>query len=506
MIQQNKLIGYPFQDKGRFPEGLCQNRDEKSAERSEVVDFSDFRDVLREDCQPVYRHRATERFLGNSCGEIAGVTNGDGSSGSGQSLCFPGNIPREQKEISVTTCAAREAKSPNTEDQPEITSIHAASGAELKKHASAQIREEIKKKIRNPTRKTNTPPVPGLVMENPEALLACFTCSTEIIHGISGVGNDGTVELSAWFTASFLPNGSCADVHQDDRQIVPFFNSILWARHCEASRLDGAPVRFDYFNAEKDRYYDITVLYFRHATTGMPCCAWTVRDMSVQHRTESLLGLTVRKLNLVNSIALHEIQNKITGIRGYVELSKQADTDGMYSAYIRAEEIALSQIHEILQYCAEYQDIGTSPRRWFNVKEAIHAAVSLMEIEGFHTEMKISGLEVLADPLLGKVFACLVRYSVKTANGTPSIRIHYDKIPDGLCLVYEDSGVGLPRKDNRNLFVEDLIKTEDFCMKFVHDILDFSGMKIEAVGGPGHGLRLIIRIPDGQFRFSSGLR
>ena len=505
MIRHDKLIGYHSREKRMFLE-VSQNRHEISEGKGdEIVDFSGPKDVLREDYRLVLRNRIPERFSENSCEEIAGIRNGNRSSGNEYNLCFPGNIPHGQMEITPITCTTIEAQSPSQEDRHEITLIHAPAGSEIKNPEPGRFRAENKKKSCNQVNMPDMPPDPGLVMEIPDALLECFTQSMGTVNGIAGVRNDGTLELSAQLESS-LPTGSGGAVNHDDLQTEPFFDAILWACHCEASRQAGEPVRFEYFNAEKDRYYEITVMFFRLTDTRTPCCAWTVRDITIQRRTEASLGLTTKKLNLVNGIAFHEIQNKVTAIRGYVELSKQADPDGTIGTYIKAEETALGQIHEILHYCAEYQEIGSGPRRWFNVKETIRAVVSLMEIEGFHPEMNISRLEVLADPLLVKVFACLIRYSVNTAYGTPRIRIHYDKIPEGLCLIYEDSGQGLPHRDNRNPFVEDLIKSEDFCMKFVHDILDFSGMQIEAVGDPGQGLRMIIRIPEGKFRFSSGVR
>ena len=52
----------------------------------------------------------------------------------------------------------------------------------------------------------------------------------------------------------------------------------------------------------------------------------TIVDITDQKRVERDLTLSRRKLRLMNDIAWHEIQNKITGIRGYVEALKGDNT------------------------------------------------------------------------------------------------------------------------------------------------------------------------------------
>jgi len=91
---------------------------------------------------------------------------------------------------------------------------------------------------------------------------------------------------------------------------------------------------------------------------------------------------------------------------------------------------------------------------------------------------------------------------VRTSSGPPRIRARYQVIPGGLRLIYEDAGTGLSANGQQNLFVEDLLKSEEFCMKFVHDILDFSGMEIQAAVGSGGGSRFVIGIPFDRYRLS----
>lgn len=51
------------------------------------------------------------------------------------------------------------------------------------------------------------------------------------------------------------------------------------------------------------------------------------RDISRRKREERALRIANQKLQLMNIVAWHDIQNKVTGLRGYVELSKDLVTD-----------------------------------------------------------------------------------------------------------------------------------------------------------------------------------
>jgi len=340
----------------------------------------------------------------------------------------------------------------------------------------------------------------GSVQSDLGPVLACFSSDPDILWGVSLIGNDGLMDLAASSTASspavcgepFLKGSQC---------VLPFFDRISWINHCKVSRRTRMPVRFEYFNTIENRYFAVAVRDLGQPQGGQIRCAWTVRDITEMKKTENVLKLTNRKLKLMNSVAWHEIQNKITAIRGYVELMKDIIVSENGRTFIRAEEDNLSQIHELLHCTSEYQKIGSQPFRWFGVKKTFCTAASLMEIEGLVLDLDVDGLEIFADSTLGRAFAHLLRYSAKTSCGHPEIRIYYEKNPAGLSLIYEDSGTCLPTQPPPGLFIEDLLKSEDFCMKFVHDILDFSGMSIVATNVSGQGSRFIIGIPDGHYRF-----
>ena len=193
----------------------------------------------------------------------------------------------------------------------------------------------------------------------------------------------------------------------------------------------------------------------------------------------------------MNSVAGHEIENKITGVRGYVELTRGLLSDDERRTCFDAEENALKQIHELLTSMMDYQRIGTQSPRWINVPVTIRSIVSLMEIESLHIEIDVDTMELFGDPTLATMFSYLIKNTLSNVKTVPEIRVSFAKIPQGLRLLYEDNSTGIPLDRKEYLFKESIVNSDNFCMKFVHDILEFSGMGITETGTPGkaHGSR-----------------
>ena len=229
----------------------------------------------------------------------------------------------------------------------------------------------------------------------------------------------------------------------------------------------------------------------------------TVEDITDKYLAERDAALTARKLKLMNDMAWHEIQNKITGMRGYVELSKDVIHDEIGTTCIEAEERILIKVHELLHSMREYQEIGSRPSRWINVKDTFKMIISLMETDGLSVNSDVDHLELFGDPALEKMFSHLIRFSLKNSKTAPEIRLRYIEKTGTLELIYEDNGTGIPLDKKSHLFHAAMVKYGEFSMTFIHDILEFSGMTIEERGDPGKGVCFVISVPKDRYRFSS---
>ncbi len=236
----------------------------------------------------------------------------------------------------------------------------------------------------------------------------------------------------------------------------------------------------------------------RHIRTSM-----IIRDISERKKQAQALQIANQKLNLMNTVAWHDIYNKISGLQGYVELSREHITDRTAEEFRTREEEVLKVIQQQILYTREYQEIGQKPPRWHRLGSLLGIIRSTGLAGSIRITNEAENLEIYADPVIEKVFWHLIDNSVKHGKKVTEIRITARESASGCTLVYQDDGVGIPEDKKQYLFTKSFGKMTGFDLFFVHDILGIYGMEIDETGEPGKGVWFEIRIPRGQYRFTA---
>jgi len=224
------------------------------------------------------------------------------------------------------------------------------------------------------------------------------------------------------------------------------------------------------------------------------------RDITRRKKEEQALRLANQKLQLMNIVAWHDIQNKITGLRGYVELSKDLVHDERARDFLMKEEAILKTIHASIQYTKEYQEMGTRPMQWVNIPSTIVSVLALIDKKGVMVSIGLDDLHIYCDPVIERVFSYLVENTINHGKKATAIRMWYEESPAGLTLIYTDDGVGIPSDSKESIFVRDVARGAGFSLYFIHDILELSGMSIRECGETGQGARFEIAVPKGSYR------
>jgi PAS domain S-box-containing protein len=227
----------------------------------------------------------------------------------------------------------------------------------------------------------------------------------------------------------------------------------------------------------------------------------THTDISERKQFEHALQIANQKLNLMNIVAWHDIYNKITGLWGYVELSRKHLSDPAADTILGQEIRILKVIQQQISYTKDYQEMGQQPPRWQSFRELLKKVRMTGVAGSLPITNEVENLELFADPLIEKVFWHLIDNSVKHGEHATEIRISGHDTQSGYLLVYQDNGVGIPEEKKEELFTKNFGKMTGFHLFFVHDILDISDMKIDETGTPGKGVRFEISIPRGLYRF-----
>ncbi len=219
-------------------------------------------------------------------------------------------------------------------------------------------------------------------------------------------------------------------------------------------------------------------------------------------QTQEAFQLANTKLNLLNSITRHDILNLITGLSGFLELSKDLTTDDTLRSYLDHAEAAAGGIHRHILFTRLYQDIGVHSPTWQQVQEIIDTAIHLISTSDIRFYGNIDDIDVYADPLLEKVFYTLIENTIRHGEHATVVVFSSIRKESELVLVYEDNGEGVEPKEKEQIFERGYGKNTGFGLYLAKEILAITGMSIRETGIQGKGARFEITVPSMHYRTS----
>ena len=249
--------------------------------------------------------------------------------------------------------------------------------------------------------------------------------------------------------------------------------------------------------------FPVEIQVHRMKLHGKDVIVSSSRDVSERRRQERSLKISNQKLHLMNIVAWHDIQNKITGLRGYVELTKAIITDEKARAFVRTEEDVLKVIDQQIQYTKEYQQMGVSPPQWIYLPDVLRKVFAYRNTGSFDIAVDLGELEIYSDPAVEKVFSYLVEYTLEPSRKAHAIRIYLQRKAEGIILCYEDNGAGIPTDSKDEIFRPGRGKIQR-----VWDVLHPRYSRHIGHEDTGNrrarkGVRFEITIPKGAFRLAA---
>jgi PAS domain S-box-containing protein len=226
----------------------------------------------------------------------------------------------------------------------------------------------------------------------------------------------------------------------------------------------------------------------------------TVVDITENKQAQEALTQANRKLNLMNNITRHDILNQLTALIGFLEISRQDTRDPELLKYIIKEETAANAIRSQILFTRDYQDVGVHTPKWQDVGETVSLAIATLDLHKVTVSLDLRQVQVFADPLLEKVFYNLVENSMRHGEHVTTISLRAEETADGLDLVIEDNGAGIPAAAKEKIFRREYFKNTGFGLFLTREILGITGLSIVENGTPGSGARFIIHAPKGMYR------
>ncbi len=226
------------------------------------------------------------------------------------------------------------------------------------------------------------------------------------------------------------------------------------------------------------------------------------RDISERKRAEEALQLATRKLNLLNQVTFSDIKNVMFSLSGYIELQKHLAADETSREYLEKQAGLVRQVEDWIRFAEMYQGLGLRPPAWQNVEHAFIYGISHLDFSGISRSLRLDNLEIYADPLLETVFFSLAENVIEHAATATEVSLRYRETDEGLTLIFEDNGAGIPGRMKEAVFERQHERKKGLGLFLVREILSITGIDVCETGSSGSGARFEIHIPRNGYRFA----
>jgi PAS domain S-box-containing protein len=225
-------------------------------------------------------------------------------------------------------------------------------------------------------------------------------------------------------------------------------------------------------------------------------------DITQRCEVENALRQVNAKLNLVSSITRHDILNRLQVIYGLVSLLQEGISDPTHSSYLKKAQESAIAIRRQIEFTADYRNMGLEKADWQDVHLSLRQSREHVDLKGVNLEIFTQGLEIFADPWLKKVFFNLIDNTLRYAEHVTKITVSYREPEDGLELIFEDNGIGIPSEEKEKIFERGYGKNIGYGLFMAREILAITELTIRETGEPGKGARYEIYVPKRFYRFT----
>jgi len=220
--------------------------------------------------------------------------------------------------------------------------------------------------------------------------------------------------------------------------------------------------------------------------------------------SEEALQVANRKLHLLSSITRHDINNQLTAMRIYLDLSREVhDEPEKYEECLAKGREITKTIERQLEFTRQYEGLGEKRPVFQDLSACIAKAEADHDLAG--TSVKVTGnprVEIFADLLFEKVLFNLFDNSLRHGGkGMNAITISVAEAGERLNISFEDNGCGIECDKKKPIFLQGYGKNTGFGLFLSREILGITGITISENGTPGKSARFEIVVPSGAYRF-----
>jgi signal transduction histidine kinase len=223
-------------------------------------------------------------------------------------------------------------------------------------------------------------------------------------------------------------------------------------------------------------------------------------DIAERKKVEASLAKANQKLNLLSQITRHDISNRVFELLVDIDLAKEYAEDVRLKDALEKLELISISIQNQITFTKDYQEIGTQAPAWHAVAPMVKQAAEQLDLQGVEIDVHLGKTEIFSDSMIKKVFYNLIDNALRHGDHVTRIVFSSRETADGLLIVCEDTGIGIPPQDKTQIFNKGFGRDSGLGLFLIREILSITGISIRETGDYGNGARFEMLIPKGDYR------
>ena len=223
-------------------------------------------------------------------------------------------------------------------------------------------------------------------------------------------------------------------------------------------------------------------------------------DIAERRKVEAALETANQKLNLLSQITRHDISNRVFALLVDIDLAKEYAADVRLKDSLEKMELTSMSIQDQITFTKDYQEIGAQAPSWHAVEPMIKQAAGQLDHPGVEVDIRLGTTEIFADSMIKKVFYNLIDNALRHGDHVTKIEFSQKDTADGLLIICEDNGVGVPPQDKVKIFSKGFGRDSGLGLFLIREILSITKISIRETGDYGKGARFEMLIPKGDYR------
>ncbi len=206
------------------------------------------------------------------------------------------------------------------------------------------------------------------------------------------------------------------------------------------------------------------------------------------------------KLKLLSRISHDHLQRTVDQM---VQMVKNADAhcnDTVTRGFFNQMRALALHLSRQLFLTESYKNLGIFPPAWLGVQQILESANLSLVSGSVSVRFWTERLEIYADPLFKDVLIHLAGNAISHGITIKNLIVTYHETREGLDLILEDDGIGIPADKKQRIFEYDAGEHAGMGLFICREILGVTGMTITETGREGNGARFVIHVPPDGYR------